>query len=151
MKPDPHDVRTQREPLPPGRRTIPSDRLGITLAVGLILVGVVFVGSYLLGERYQWRGWQFVLPFAAAAGFALVFGVSMSTARGFAACAAVAAVSILAFRLGLDAGHSFDDPAIRQGFGTWVMLSLVLVPVAWLIGIAIKHTRRRHTAGPSGP
>ena len=151
MDRDPQDVRALNEPRQSAPKATRSDRFGIRLAVELVLVCSICLGSYLLGERYEWRGWQFVVPFVTAGGFALVIGVSMNAVHGFVASAVLATVSIVAFGLGLDAGHSLDDPAIRQGFTTWVLFSVVIVPVAWLIGTAIRHVRHFRAAGPSGP
>jgi hypothetical protein len=148
---DSQDDRAESGPRPPSPRLTWPSWFGIRPAAELILVGLVLLGSYLLGERYEWRGWQFIVPFVAAAGFALVFGVSMSAVHSLVASGAVATMSIIAFRLGLEAGHALEDPVIEQGFATWVLFSIVIVPVAWLIGIGISYVRRRHAAGPSGP
>lgn len=127
-----------------------SDRFGIGLVVGLTLCGLACMGSYLLGIRHDHGGWLFVTPFLSAAGFALVFGASMRPAQGLVASAVLAAVLIAAFGLGLDARYWFADPSLRQGFETWVMLSLVAVPTAWLIGVGISYLGRRTMRGRAG-
>ena len=127
-----------------------SDRVGIGLVAGLTLCGLACMGAYLLGIRHDYGGWLFVAPFLTAAGFALAFGATMRPAQGLVASAVLAAVLIVAFGLGLDARYWFADPSLRQGFETWVMLSLIAVPTAWLIGVGIGHLWRSTRGSRAG-
>ena len=145
-------IRTKSEPRQPDAKASRSDRFGIGLVVGLTLAGVACIGSYLLGVGYEWREWLFAAPFLSAAGFALAFGASMRPVHGLVASAVLATALIVAFGLGLDARYWFADPAIGQGYETWVMLSLIAVPMAWFIGIVIGYrwprTKRSRAGSP---
>ena len=96
------------------------------------------------------EGLLFVAPFLLAAGSALVFGSTMRPVHSFVSRIVLAAALIFPFWLGLDASHCFDDPAVQQGFATWVLLAMVAVPAAWLTGLAIgslwRRTNRSRTA-----
>lgn len=111
-------------------------------ATGLTLCGVAFVVSYLLGERYQWRGWEFVAPFLVAWAAALLFGWSLGPRDGLLLSVAFALASGTGLRLGLDSAHALEDPIILEGYATWVLLSLAVVPLAWLIGLLSRRLWR---------
>ncbi len=144
-------IRTRSDPKRPHAKASRCDRFGIGLVLGLTLAGFACLGSYLLGVGYEWRGWLFVAPFLSAAGFALAFGASMRPVHGLVASAVLAAALIVAFGLGLDAGYMFSDPAIGQGYETWVMLSLIAVPMAWFIGVVVRYRWPRTRRGRAGP
>ncbi len=135
---EPREIGATSEPKQAVEHAAPPDRSGTGLVVGLALAGVACIVSYLLGIRYDYRGWLFVAPFLSAAGFALVLGASMRPVPALVASAILAAALIGAFWLGLDARYWFADPSMGDGFRTWVMISLIAVPVAWLIGVGVR-------------
>ena len=149
MEREPRAIRATNESRQPHEHAARPDSSGTWLVVGLALAGAACIVSYLLGIRYDYRGWLFVAPFLSAAAFALVIGASMRPLLAFVASAILATALIVAFGLGLDGQYWFADPSVEDGFRTWVMISLIAVPVAWLIGVGLRsvwpRTRRSRT------
>jgi hypothetical protein len=107
------------------------------------IVLIVGVPWFLLAE--QDGEWWLPLETLAflTAGLAVIFGASMSAVRGFTASAALAAAVIGGTVLGADVGGP-DFYALNVvevylvAFGT-----LILVPLAWLVGFVIGSLWRR--------
>ena len=129
-------------------RSRPSTRAWAGIALAVACVG--FLASYWLGLHHVWRDPLFVVPFLAVAAIAVGCGASMSAGAGLVATVMIALSAITGFGLGLEAGHSLDDPVIRQGYVTWVSGWLLVVPVAWLIGRGIGRLWRRRAARMDG-
>ena len=116
-------------------------------ATGLVLCGAAFVIAYLLGERHEYRGWEFVIPFLAPWAAAMLFGWSLDPRDGLLVSGAFAAASVIGLGMGLVSAQLFDDPVISEGYRTWVLLSLAAVPLAWLLGL-VGRRLRAHAARP---
>ena len=143
-------IHAASEPEQPDGQAARPDRSGTRLVVGLALAGAACIVSYLLGIRYDYRGWLFVAPFLSAAAFALVLGASMRPLPALVASAILATALIVAFGLGLDGQYWFADPSVEDGFRTWVMISLIAVPVAWLIGVGVRYVWPRTQRSGTG-
>jgi hypothetical protein len=122
----------------------PSTRAWAAITLATATVG--FLASYWLGLQHVWRDPLFVVPFLAVAAIAVACGATMSAKAGLASAASIAVSTIAGFGLGLEAGHSLEDPVIRGGYVTWVSGWLLVVPLAWLIGAGIARLWRRRAA-----
>jgi len=122
-------------------------------AVEVVAVALAVGTAWFLLAIHGPEGWFGVEALAIlSAGSAVIFGMSMSTGRGFVMSAVLAPAAIVGRALG---ERVTADLIEVLSFWVWFVVPVTIIVLAfWLIGVVIRWTWRRarpEAAGPSGP